>query len=99
MRYLFILALMTFANVAQAQSTEGDVIRNLETGGYELVDRRKSWLGRIILDFRSDRFEREIILNPVNGEILRDYSEPIHVGPEEENWWNHLLNPFGGDGD
>jgi len=99
MRYFIFLIFFAAATAGLAQSTEEQVIQNLRETGFTLVERKTSWLGRVILEFESETLEREIILNPVNGEIVRDYSESIHETPENENWWKHLISPFRGDGD
>ena len=78
---------------------EAVIINQVSRQGFALVERSESWLGRVNLEFRSDDQERQIILNPANGEALRDYSEGIHQGSEEGDWFSHLLSPFFGDGD
>ena len=96
---LTLLALiMTSAIPATAQTNETELIKSLDVAGFNLVDRSESWLGRVILDFENTTTEREIIFNPVNGEVLRDYSEPLHRTEEEsENWLFHLLGSLFGE--
>ena len=93
--------LLLYPAMGAAQAREADLIKQMETNGYVLVDRSKSWLGRVVLDFENQTAEREIIFSPVNGEILRDYSEPLHRNEEEnEVWYYHMFRTlFGEKGD
>ncbi len=59
-----------------------------------------SWLGRIILDLENETHEREVIFNPVNGSVMRDFTEAKHSEGEEDGpWYLHLFAPFRGDTD
>lgn len=83
-----VLALMTASAVAglalpaQAQTSEERVIQRLASEGYTEIEVRRTLLGRIRLRAaRPDGTEREIVLNPRSGEILRDY---IDYGDQQE---------------
>ncbi|MBU2962223.1 hypothetical protein KO516_15655 [Citreicella sp. C3M06] len=56
-----------------AQSDAEDVVEHLAVDGFEVLDIRRTLLGR--LRFRAQRGDilREVVLNPSTGVILRDY--------------------------
>ena len=78
-----VILLLFFSSTAYAATYEEELIAQMEGQGFVLVERESTWLGRISLEFVSDTHEREIILNPNNGAILRDYKEPLDEEDEE----------------
>lgn len=65
---------LALALPAQAAGLDA-VIRQLEAQGYTITERERTWLGRIRLEAKRGAQERELVLNPSTGEILRDYWE------------------------
>ncbi len=51
--------------------------RQLESEGFELVTVGSSLLGRYRIEARSDKFEREMVVAPGTGTILRDELSPL----------------------
>lgn len=72
-----------------AVSSENSIVSRLERNGYELVERKRTWLGRVVLEFESSTEARQIIFNPRRGVIVRDYSEDLQSEAR-----NGLLSPF-----
>jgi len=78
---------------ATSGPVEDGVVRQLKQQGFSQIEVSRTWLGRSrIVSRRGDLF-REIILNPLTGEILRDYWRTWHEreGPT-------LFNPPSGEG-
>lgn len=66
----------------------------MESQGFTLIERETTWLGRVSLEFISQTHEREIILNPINGAVLRDYKEPIDEDEENETTLDKFYGLF-----
>ena len=64
---------LTAPSRLRAQTGEADVVRQLEALGDDDIRICRTFLGRIRITAKSPLGEREIILNPSNGTILRDY--------------------------
>lgn len=47
----------------------------LEAQGYQIVEVERTWLGRIRIEAVRGGQERELVMNPRTGEVLRDYIE------------------------
>lgn len=90
---------MILSAPANAKVNEADIISQLEGSGYTLVEREVSWLGRVVLEFHSQTHEREIILNPTTGEIIRDYLEVLDGEDENETWFEKLFETETGKDD
>lgn len=61
---------------AQTLPPEQQLIERLRASGYTTIEARRTFLGRIRIEAaHPDGTEREIVLNPRTGEILRDYME------------------------
>ena len=61
------------------------VVANLEKQGFTVVRIDRTWLGRMwILAERRD-VRREIVFNPVTGEILRDYAVNIALNERSDS--------------
>ncbi len=96
---VLVLALL-IAQPAQSQTQETQLLEQLQSQGFVLVEKSTSWLGRIIFDLENDTHEREVIFNPVNGSVMRDFTEVKHNSGEEDGpWYLHLFAPFRGDSD
>jgi hypothetical protein len=68
------LALAASMSVAQAPADA--LVQQLRDQGYVEVDVSRTLLGRIrVVALTPDGAQREIVLSPATGEILRDYSE------------------------
>ncbi|WP_224503375.1 hypothetical protein [Celeribacter litoreus] len=63
------------AGSASASVTD-DVVASLVNDGFKQVTIRRTLLGRVHIVAVSEDETREIVLDPRNGSILRDYSEP-----------------------
>lgn len=86
-KLLFPLMLATLPLSAMAQTTRQELVEEMAAGGFRLVEVRRSWLGREILDFEDETREREIIFAPATGVIIRDYTEPRHDEDDRDGWF------------
>jgi len=81
-----VLAMLGLPFAVQAQSTPLDfLIASLENQGYEINEVSRTWMGRVIVEAKSATHNREIVLDPYSGEILRDYWEMRDTGGGREN--------------
>lgn len=71
---LAVVALLASASFARAETRVEAVARHLTEQGYA-VEISRTFLGRARIEAHKGTLEREIILNPITGEILRDYWE------------------------
>jgi hypothetical protein len=72
-----LAASAALAGPALAQDYVGSVISQLKKMGFSIAREERTLLGRVrIVATRSDG-RREIIINPNNGEILRDLWSPV----------------------
>lgn len=65
--------------------TEADLIASLEQEGFSVVERERTFLGRVRILAVGPEGTREVILNPRNGKVLRDLfrrQEPLPAEPE-----------------
>jgi hypothetical protein len=60
--------------MAQDDAATRSVIRQLGAQGFEIVSVRRTLLGRVRVLSRRGNLQREIVLDPRNGVILRDYT-------------------------
>ncbi len=74
-RVLMIGAICTLPMAAAAQSVQDSIITQLQAQGFNRIEISRTLLGRVVLNATSNRLERELVFNPVTGEILRDYWE------------------------
>ena len=58
---------------AQASVTEQRIVAELREQGYARIEIRRTLLGRTRIRATSPSYEREIILNPATGVIIRDF--------------------------
>jgi hypothetical protein len=60
-------------NIQMVQArTETQVIAALEQQGYEVLDTRRSLLGRIIITAKNGTHTREVVMRSLTGQILSD---------------------------
>ena len=60
------------AGPAMAQDYVADIINQLVKQGFKSIETAQTWLGRVRITALREDGQREIIVNPVSGEILRD---------------------------
>ncbi len=78
MKFRAILVAMTLvAGPAIGQSIEDAIIQQLQSQGFTQITVSRTFLGRIRIDAYSNSLERELIINPNTGEVLRDHWEPL----------------------
>ncbi len=72
-----LLSLHSFQAVAQTQTRMpvDRVTEALVTLGYSIDSVSRTWLGRIRIEASKGSVSRELIVNRVTGEVLRDYWE------------------------
>lgn len=68
-------ALVLMASMAMAEPITDRLVQQLYQQGFTEVEVERTWLGRVRIEAEGPQGEREIILNPRTGEILRDYWE------------------------
>ncbi len=75
MRKLILIVGLLFAvpAVAQSKSVQEQIIEQLAQQGFSEIEVARTFLGRIRIQAYSDTLVRELVFNPVTGEILRDY--------------------------
>ena len=66
-------ALVLLAGSAVADPIVDRVTRQLAAQGYDRIEVSRTFLGRLRFEAHGPGTEREIIINPRTGEILRDY--------------------------
>lgn len=109
-RFLFgTAAAIMAAGPAMAQSITDRIVAQLRDQGYEEIRVSRTWLGRAQIRARSGSGEREIIVNPRTGEILRDYwdddsgglilEDDSHGGDEDDEDDDDSSGHGGGDDD
>lgn len=67
-------ALLALATPVRAETTEERIAAALTEQGYVIVSMERTWLGRLRVLAEDGQFRRELVFNPVTGEILRDLS-------------------------
>ncbi|SEN13528.1 hypothetical protein SAMN04488103_103195 [Gemmobacter aquatilis] len=80
MKHLFplVLLLATFASAPlRADPLEEQLVAQLTAQGYGRVEVGHTLLGRLRITAVLGEFQREIVVNPRTGEILRDYQSLI----------------------
>jgi len=79
MRSLIISAVFAvlLALPGSAGPIEDSIVRQLRDQGFSQIDVRRTLLGRSRIVAQSPTFYREIVVNPVTGEILRDFSRRL----------------------
>ncbi len=75
MRHHILLAtcfVIGMANTGNADTATDEIIFQLQSQGYSQIEVKRTWLGRMRIFAVGDGVVREIVINPVTGEILRD---------------------------
>ncbi|WP_174867707.1 hypothetical protein [Ruegeria sp. HKCCD8929] len=70
--YVIVLGL-ALAGTAVAGPVEDSIVRQLHDQGFDRISVSRTFLGRSRIKASGRAIEREIIVNPATGEILRDY--------------------------
>lgn len=60
------------ATPAFADVYAANIVEQLQAEGFTTISRERTWLGRTRIVAEGEQGQREIIVNPNNGEILRD---------------------------
>ena len=89
--------------IAQDDAATRSVIRQLEAQGFAVSSVRRTLLGRVRILSRRGDLQREIVLDPRNGVILRDYTagsggDPS-IGGSSETGGGDRGQTSGGDGE
>ena len=90
-RRVFLAALagwMAGAGMAEARDRSDDIVRGLKRNGYRITEIGRTFLGRIRILATKDGGRREIIVNPVTGEILRDLWIARGLGEDDWDDWD-----------
>ena len=69
----FVIAAGLLGPPAHAATTEASIVAELREQGFGRVEIRRTLLGRTRIIATSPTYEREIVLNPSTGVILRDF--------------------------
>lgn len=105
---LATLLMLSTSLPAAAQSIQDRVVQQLSDQGFEIVQMKRTLLGRVRIEAQGDGLERELVFNPNTGEILRDYwvaseDEGDDVGEDEDDGDEddgfRILRAFGFGGD
>ena len=96
MRYLLLALFLTIPGLAAAQSVQDQIVSQLTAQGFTRIEVSRTLLGRVKIEARSPSLERELVFNPVTGEILRDYWQDRDDG---ESATPRVLIPRAGDDD
>ncbi|MFY0660195.1 MAG: hypothetical protein JXR15_06860 [Shimia sp.] len=72
---LGLTLVVTMSGAAQAETRVEAIARHLAEQGYHDIEIGRTFLGRARIEAEKNGMEREIIVNPRTGEILRDYWE------------------------
>lgn len=83
---LMLAVLLSGAAVHAAPDYAGQVARQLADQGYRQIEVRRSLLGKMIVTGTRPDQQREIVIDPRNGELLRDLvrrgaGAPANAGP------------------
>ena len=73
----FLFLVLLVSKPVSAQSVIDQITGQLRAQGFSKIEVSDTWLGRARIEAKSRDWEREIIVNPRTGEILRDYSKPF----------------------
>ncbi len=97
-RRVFILASAGFIALGQgavAAPAEDQVARAISGQGFRITSRKRTFLGRVRFTAVRGNVEREVVVDPSSGEVLRDYSrtETRRVGKDTSR-----SSSFGGGG-
>ncbi|MCR9069538.1 MAG: hypothetical protein NXH79_11910 [Rhodobacteraceae bacterium] len=81
-----LVALLALPAMAQAQNGwAGRILEQLDDQGFDVIEMHETLLGRVRVLARGDETLREIVFDPRNGVILRDYSRRVD---DDDEYWN-----------
>ena len=66
------IVLLGLGPLAALADVEDAMVRRLRAEGYADILTGRTWLGRVQISAIGARGRREIVLNPITGEVLRD---------------------------
>ncbi len=101
-RFLILLFLILAAPtdaLAQGMTVRDYYVRELREDGYQSVRVSRTFLGRYRFLGSKPGYRREIIVNPKNGAILRDYIQFTGAGSSSGGNSGDPVYPGGGDDD
>lgn len=78
MKPAFLIAILVLGlsvSDAHAAQQEEQIIKSLKEQGFTEIEMTRTWLGRVRIVARGAVGVREIVFNPANGVILRDYQQ------------------------
>ena len=87
------LAVAGFQAPANAQNAQADVIRVLQSQGFDITLQKRTLLGRVKIKATNGKFVREVIILPATGEVLRDILQYASGSKRGQNAWSEFLNP------
>lgn len=90
LKALLTLAVLCLSLPAFAETLEESVVRQLRAQGFTEFEVERTLLGRLKIEAKNATIEREIVINPTTGEILRDYWE-YRSGNKRSS--NHIVIP------
>ncbi len=93
---LFLAAFLPGEVVAQTMTVREFYVRELREDGYENIRISRTFLGRLRFTGSQPGRRREIVVNPSNGAILRDYVRIIGDSAGEGGGGNKPPYPGGG---
>lgn len=78
---------MILASAAMGQTADpvARLLEQLTAQGYAIEEVTRTWLGRVRIEAVRGGFEREIVIDPRNGLILRDAVEPDDFDDDDED--------------
>ncbi|MDJ1017875.1 MAG: hypothetical protein QNJ35_15310 [Paracoccaceae bacterium] len=88
---LILSAGITLAAVpaqAQTSSIQDRIVEALGQEGYREVSVTRTWLGRLRFVAEKPGAEREIVVNPNTGVVLRDYERVLIDDDDEDGGWD-----------
>lgn len=73
---LLLPALLALVPTAACADRQGEIIAELQSEGYANIEVGRTWLRRVRIVAEGPMGAREIVIDPRNDEILRDYESP-----------------------
>ena len=95
-RIALVICLALSPAVAVAQTVQDSIIAQLTAQGFSEIRVNRTFLGRVRIIALSDDLRREIVFNPGNGGILRDYW--VELDDDGDRGGPRLLDPRDDDG-
>lgn len=94
------VAAMLVSTAASADPVTDRVVAQLHDQGFGRITISRTWLGRVLIIGSDAGGQREVVLNPNTGEILRDYFRPSVVVANDGNDDDNIgSTPLGGGPD